>query len=122
MTGVWHKVAELSVSLVEELETLDVPTSALPDADHGEAVHNLQMKAIYDKEPKRRVGPFDDGEVVVANGVPYIIRPDVEVMVPESIWAILENKKKGERYVKGINDALKKRAQAGPSAAVHYIR
>lgn len=109
-------------SLLDEMETDEFSESAPADAPHYGPVTNPALKAQLDKEPKRRVGPFDLGEVVGINGVYYIIAPDEEVLVPESIWAVLENTRVGTRELKGKNDRLRRRMEAGPAAATVYVR
>lgn len=97
-----------------------------------DSLYDPATKAMYDAEPKRRVfiptpegwkQPYPYAERIQINGIVYIIQAEQDVMLPESVWSVWENKRKMERLVNQQVAALERIASYSHINQVpHYIR
>lgn len=111
------------------LDALDVPITEVGIVP-SDALNNSQMLACYQSEKKVPVMiptpegyPGEYAEWVGINGVGFIIRADEIVMVPESVKAVLDNKKAQEAIVRNqVKAAKSKMTYANINQVPEYIR
>lgn len=81
-----------------------------------DSLYDPKVKAMYDAEPKKRIYlPTPDSwkevypyaERIEINGLKYIIQADRDVLVPESVFMVWQNKRDREREVAGMQAALR---------------
>lgn len=97
-----------------------------------DSLFDPKIKAMYDAEPKKRVHiPEPDGwssphpyaERLEVNGIVYIITAGYDVMLPESVWGVWENRRQMNRLVSRQQQALRRIAQYENIGQVpHYVR
>lgn len=104
MSTVIEQLAEKAGVTTSPDVDLDVaPVDAIVSPN---SIYDHKLKAIYDAEPKKRVyiptpetwkQPFPYAERIQINGIIYIIMADQDVLLPESVAAVWENKRNMDR-------------------------
>lgn len=83
----------------------------------ADSLFDPKIKAMYDAEPKKRVfipepegwsQPQPYAERIEINGIVYIVTAGYDVMLPESVWAVWENKRQMNRLYNRQVAALKR--------------
>ena len=99
------------------LDALDMPITDVAIVP-SDALNNMEMLRYYKSEKRVPVmiatpegHPGDYAEWVQINGVGFIIRADEIVMVPESVKAVLDNKKAQEALVRNQVKAARAKMQ-----------
>lgn len=98
-------------------ENVDLDINPVDVIVSPDSLFDPKVKAAYDAEPKRRVYiPSPEGwretypyaERVELNGVRYIIVSEQDVMVPESVAAVLDNQRAMHRELNRLNNTARR--------------
>lgn len=113
-TNIIDQLAQDAGFDAENVDLDMTPVNAIVSPD---SLFDPKLKAQYDAEPKKRVYiPTPDSwkeaypyaERIEINGIRYIIVAEQDVMLPESVAAVWENKKAMERELNRLNGAAKR--------------
>lgn len=117
----------MAENVIDQLLERATGVAAEPDMDidpvealvSPSSIFDPKVKAIYDAEPKRRVyiptpetwkEPYAYAERIQINGIIYIIMADQDVLLPESVAAVWDNRRNMLREVNRQTAAMKKLA------------